>query len=258
MFFDEIYSKKKDIKYFGNTKTKHPLLQIILKEKNKRKNQALHNSMIPISPKTSEYKAFNSLIIKNKDKDLNDTNKSNKKKNESNKIESIDNIYSDIGESKSISFSKRNSKNINKENNKIIDFSSDNSHISKRHKKGYEKQEFGYRNSISVSQPNNIFFPKLIKINSPEPKKIEAYRTRIKKAHFLDKNNKQNNLINNKTNFNNNSIFNYEPNILKKTFFQKFSQDKIKFQKSIQLSLIKKKLNNNYSKDKIPNFNISI
>ena len=207
MFLNDELKNNKDINYYE--KTNHPLLKIIYKKKNSKKN--LKNNFSSFDPQSNINKSFSSLIVKK----ITPNNKNKKSKFnslESNSIEILSNA--------SNNFKKKNK-------NTIIDFSSDNSNKSGNINK-IETNPFNIRQKITRAYTNKFIFPRLNKTNLIKLKK-EINNI----DNNLDVNIKSNLKINN-NNINNTSTFSSEPNSEKYLFLQKLNEDK--YHKSFGLS----------------------
>lgn len=267
------FPKNKNINYLENTETKHPLLELILKQKNKKEKTVIYNSVNQINPDSLRSKTFRNLILKNKENNLNDNNEKSSQKIELNEHsylkDKIENIYSDIEGSKTIR--KNSSKYKRKRNsiksmhnvgkiNRLIDFSSDNSYktiyninsITSRKNSG--KNLYNNLNNIHDSHLNNLILPKFSDSNKFDPSNYGHCRTISTDRELLNKSNK--------TNINNFSIFKNKKNYYQKTktfknlFLEKAKEKKDKFQKSAQKSLLKTNTIKYHFQSKISEFRI--
>jgi len=250
MFLEDKLPKNKDINYLEDKESKHPLLQFIYNIKEHKKFD--ENSYISLSPKSSKFNSFTSLFLKNKNKKNNfEENQSKLKKNSKNnnsKIEESNSIDNKSNNSSNISVSFSNNKNKNEEKlTKIIDFSSDFSNNSEI-KNNMNENRLSLMRQKSTPTSNNLLFPKIGNHNTI--KKEEEYNT-IANLKYNPQS-----LINNQK-YNNNSIYISEPNKGNYSFFQKFNDNKTKYQKSIEFCLLRNKINNNSYNSRFLTFSTS-
>ena len=197
--------KNKDINRLERNENKHPLLQIFFRNKNKDK---LSN---PKTPKTLNLPQPTNFIFHKNNNTLN---------------------------IKNITPHKQLKNNINTQSHEKFKFNrlySDVSNMSNNNNKNL----FNTRNAIN-SINNNLIFPSL---------NYNANLFKLQKKGRYDQNlnekNKENDIIYNNTNFNNNSIFISEPKDKINSIFIRFKDDKVLCQKAIELNLLIKKSSNN-------------
>ena len=238
MFLEEMLPKNKDINYLEDKESKHPLLQLIYNTKEQKKVD--ENSSISISHKSSKYHSFTSLYLKNKNKNENNDPQNTVENNQS-KLKNNNSVINKSNNSINVNNSFNNKKNNNAEKiTKIIDFSSDFSNNSED-KNNMKENKFDLMREKPTPTENNLLFPKIG--NPSNIKKEREYNPIVN----LKKN--PQNFINNQQ-YNNNSIYISEPKIGNYSFFQKFNNDKTKYQKSIEFCLLRNKISNNsYNSD---------
>ena len=256
MNLDEKFHKNSDDNYNEENESSDHLLQLNYKD-DKNQKKINDNSFTPTIP-TSKFKSFSSLNNKKKneknkkyDKNKNIHNEkgqkldNNSNYNKSKTPDSVDKGSKKKSESSSYIDSSDTGSNKNNTNekkvSKIIDFSSD-SYESKKRKNTSNNNSFNSRNTRSnlISQPNNVIFPLLSNKNLISLKKNEIFNKEV----LRDEKYKVNDLINKSKNSDNNSFFVSEPKFRKFTVFQRFNEDKVKYQKSVGFSLLRNNANN--------------
>ena len=253
MNLDEKFHKNSDDNYNEENESSDHLLQLNYKD-DKNQKKINDNSFTPTIP-TSKFKSFSSLNNKKKneknkkyDKNKNIHNEkgqkldNNSNYNKSKTPDSVDKGSKKKSESSSYIDSSDTGSNKNNTNekkvSKIIDFSSD-SYESKKRKNTSNNNSFNSRNT-RFSQPNNVIFPLLSNKNLISLKKNEIFNKEV----LRDEKYKVNDLINKSKNSDNNSFFVSEPKFRKFTVFQRFNEDKVKYQKSVGFSLLRNNANN--------------
>ena len=263
MNLDENIHKINTNYYNKENDTLDPQIKLNYNEdKNQKENN--DNSIAP-NASTPKSKSFSSFNKKKKEKNIKYDKTSNKAFFSNDKGKKI-NIYSNVEENKNLDSidrgsenssknsselssysSSNNNNNINNNNNekklsKIIDFSSD-SNENKKVINFPKKNLFKSRNTMQnfITQPNNLIFPPLSNKHLFSLKKNEIFN----KEFLTDDKFKVNDLINKKITLNNNSIFVSDPKSKKFSIFQRFNEDKVKYQQSVGFSLLRNKANNN-------------
>jgi len=200
MLLNDELKNNKFTNYYENSN--HPLLKIINRKKNTKNYEK--NIFNTFEPQSNKNKYFTSLNLKKI---------SPNKKNKKFKFNSLENNSIDIWS---------NASNIDEKHyeNKIIDFSSDNSNKSGNINK-IEKNPYNERNKILRKNINKFFFPKL-----NETSLIRLKKEINNESNILHSNLKSNLKMNN-NNINNNSTLSSKLKSEKYLFFQKLNEDKI-------------------------------